>query len=233
MVVDTTFLTVAHGLIGTCAVLSGALALVLPKGPFRHRLAGPCFTVLIVAMVPIVCAEALLKPGSISPLGIVFVFLMAYLVVTSWATVRTSKKTTERTRAPIDIIAPVTGLCISIYCYYLGVDALATPAAGDAVPPNEVYFFFGTLMLVATLLDLIQLRERGTGGKHRIIRHIWRNAFALFLATSTLFTGPGSIVFPEFVQGNSLLVIPQLLVAIFALYWISKIQFKKNSTGRW
>lgn len=214
----------AHALTGSAVVCSGAMALLLSKGSFQHKIAGRLFVGSMLLMGPVVAAGALLEPGSISSLGILFVFFIIYLVVSAWSTIRQS----EHLLAPLDIAAPVVALCISIAGLIMGYDAVNNPSERENLPPQGAYFFFTALAFIAMLLDVNNLRLRGLRGKHRVVRHIWRMSCALFFATSTLFTGPGSIVFPESVRGNPVLSIPQLLVVIIALFWIYRLLFSKR-----
>jgi len=216
---NTEVLTTIHAVVGMSAVLCGLLAFVLAKGSLFHRVAGRFFTGLIVSMVAIVSAEAFLKPGSISALGFVFILLMAYLVGSAWATVRV----TVGSIRTVDLAAPLVAFSIFIACCYLGAEALSNPKMTDKAPPVEAYFFFGTLTFITMLLDLNHIRLGGTRGNHKIIRHVWRMSLALFLSSSTLFTGPGSIIFPEPIRGNPALAIPQILVVCIALYWVSNL----------
>ncbi len=216
----------AHALTGSAVVCSGAMALLLSKGSSQHKLAGRLFVGSMLLMGPVVAAGALFAPGSVSSLGILFVFFITYLVVSAWSTIRRP----EHLLAALDIAAPVVALCISIAGLIMGYDAVNYPSEGDNLPPQEAYFFFAALAFIAMLLDVNNLRLRGLCGKHRIVRHIWRMSGALFFATSTLFTGPGSIVFPESVRGNPVLSIPQLLVVIVALLWIYRLLFSKRQS---
>ncbi len=223
---DMSFVMAAHALTGSAVVCSGAMALLLSKGSSKHKLAGRVFVGLMLLMGPVVAAGALFAPGSISSLGILFVFFIIYLVVSAWSTIRRP----ERLLAPLDIAAPVVALCISVAGLIMGFDAVSNPSDGENIPPQEACFFFAALAFIAMLLDINNLRQGGVRGKHRIVRHVWRMSCALFFATSTLFTGPGSIVFPESVRGNFVLSIPQSLVAILALFWIYRLLFSKRQT---
>jgi protein-S-isoprenylcysteine O-methyltransferase Ste14 len=221
---DTSFVMVAHALTGSAVVSSGATALLSSKGSSKHKLAGQIFVASMLVMGPIVAAGAWFTPGSISSLGILFVFFMIYLVVSAWSTIRQS----ERLLSPFDIAAPVVALCISTTGLILGIDALSNPVIEQAAPPKEGYFFFAALASIAMLLDVNNIRIGGVHGKHRIVRHVWRMSCVLFFATSTLFTGPGSIVFSESVRAHPVLSIPQFLVVILALYWIYQLLFSKR-----
>jgi hypothetical protein len=221
---NISLLMAMHMLTGSVVVLSGAMALLLSKGSSQHKMAGRLFVGSIILMGPVVAAEAWLLPGRISSLGILFVFFIIYLVVSAWLTIHRS----EPGIGPLDILAPVFALCISIAGLIMGYDAVSNPSEAEALPPNEAYFFFSALAFVAMLLDANNLKSGGVRGKHRIVRHVWRMSCALFFTTSSLFTGPGSIVFPESVRGNPLLSIPQMLVVIIAIFWIYRLLFSKQ-----
>ena len=213
-----------HTLTGIAIVSSGAIALLFSKGSSQHRLAGQIFASLMLMMGPIVVAGAWLAPGSVSTLGILFVIFIAYLVVSAWSTIRR----TDHPLVPLDIAAPVVALCISIACLYMGLHALSTSNIGEDLPPREAYFFFAALAFVTMLLDINNIRQGGVRGKHRIVRHVWRMNCALFFATSSIFTGPGAIVFSDSVRGNSVLLIPQLSVVTVALFWIYRLLISKR-----
>lgn len=221
---DTPLVMAAHALVGSTVVGSGALALLLRKGSAQHKLAGRLFVGSMLLMGSVVAAGSLLTPGSISSLGILFVFFIIYLVLSAWSTIRQ----TEHPITLLDIAAPAAALGISIAGLMMGFDAINDPSGVADLPPNQAYFFFAALAFIAMLLDANNIRLGGVRGKHRIVRHVWRMACALFFATSTLFTGPGSIVLPEPVRGNFAMSIPQILVVLFALIWIYRLLFSKR-----
>lgn len=218
---DMSSVMVVHALTGIAVVCSGAIALLTSKGSSHHKLAGRLFVGTMLLMGPVVAAGVLYAHDSISSLGILFVFFILYLVASAWSTIRRP----EHRLAKIDMAAPVVALGISATGLIMGYDAIGNPGEGENLPPSEAYFFFAALAFTAMLLDINNVRLGGVRGKHRIIRHVWRMSCALFFATSTLFTGPGSIVFPEALRGNPVLSIPQLLVLILALYFIYRLLF--------
>lgn len=209
----------AHAIVGTTVVLFGSLALALRKGSVMHRIAGRLFVVALVLMGPVVALQAGLQPASLSPLGLLFMLFILYLVVSAWSTISRPAATISL----LDYAIPLVALGIGIAGISMGLTlpASAVDAAGAA--PNEAYFFFATLAFIALLLDINHLRQGGVKGKHRIARHVWRMSCAMFFATSTLFTGPGSIVFPQWLRGHEALFVPQLLVVVVAFYWLFKL----------
>lgn len=213
-------------LAGSAVVFGGAMALILRKGSAQHQLAGRLFVVASVSMGPLVAASAWFSPGSISSLGILFVFFMIYLVVSAWATIHRSGSGI----APLEVIAPFVALGISMAGLILGYAAISRLGLAEGSPPNEAYFFFAGLAFVAMLLDINNIKVGGVRGKHRIVRHVWRMGCAMFFATASLFTGPGSIVFPDGVKGNPVLSIPETLVVIVSIFWIYRLLFLKRKS---
>lgn len=211
-------------LIGSAVVFSGVMALLLNKGRPLHKLAGRVFVGSIVLMGPVILAEVWHSSNRISSLGILFVAFIIYLVVSAWITIHQ----TEPTIGLLDILAPVVAICISIAGLVMGLDAVNKMSQTGSLPPNEAYFFFSALAFMAMILDVNNLRKRGLRGKHRIVRHVWRMSCGLFFATSSFFTGPGSIIFPESMRENPLLSIPQWLVFTLAVLWVFRLLFLKN-----
>ncbi len=221
---DISFIVVVHMLTGSAVVLSGAMALLLTKGSSQHKVAGRLFVGSMVLMGPVVAAGAWLSPGSISSLGMLFVFFIVYLVVSGWSTIHRS----EPGIGLLDLLAPVAALCIYVAGLMMGYSGLGNASGEEGLPPNEAYFFFSALAFLAMVFDVHNILIGGVRGKHRIIRHVWRMNCGLFFATSSLFTGPGSIVFPESVRADPLLSVPQILVVIIAIFWICRLLFSKQ-----
>lgn len=221
---DISFIVVVHMLAGSAVVLSGAMALLLRKGSSQHKFTGRLFVGSMVLMGPIVVAGAWFSPGSVSSLGLLFVFFIIYLVGSAWITI----SRTEPGIGLLDKLSPAVALCVSAAGLMMGFDAVSNASDKQALQPNEAYFFFSALAFVAMVLDINHLRSGGVRGKHRIVRHVWRMSCGLFFATSSLFTGPGSVVFPESVRANPLLSIPQVLVIIISIFWIYNLLFLKQ-----
>lgn len=212
-----------HALIGTVTVCTGAMALLISKGCLLHKLCGRAFVCSMLLMGFVIFASVWFEPGSISSLGILFVLFMNYLVVSAWS----SMSHIKRFSVPVAYAAPVVALCISISGVMLGIDAISSPIIEENTPPTEAYFFFAAVAFIAMLLDINNFRLKGVRGKHRIVRHIWRMTGALFFATSTLFTGPSSIVFSETIRGSLFLAAPQFIVLSLSLLWIGSLLFFK------
>lgn len=212
-------------IVGSFTVLTGAMALLLSKGTWLHKLSGRLFVLSMILMGPIVGAGVLLTPGSISSLGVFFVFFIIYLVITAWSTIHNS----DSHVGLIEVLGPFFAFGIFITGLYMGICASDAGSVDADWSSNEAFFFFSTFAFATMILDVNNLRCRGVQGKHRIVRHVWRMSCALFFATSSLFTGPGSIVFPESIRTSPILSVPQFLVLIISLLWIWRILYSKRT----
>jgi uncharacterized membrane protein len=213
-------LMLIHVVTGTVSVLAGAIALFATKGSKIHRAAGNIFFAFMMVMATTGAIIALQKPSMITFLAGVFTL---YLVATSWVTIR-------RTVPKIgifDVVAPLVALGIGAGGIWFGLEALQSVLKLKDGFPAEPYFFFGGLALVAAALDINLLIHRGVQGRHRIARHVWRMCFALYIATGSLFTGPGARAFPESIRDSVLLSVPENVVALLIVFWLARVLFTK------
>ena len=68
-----------------------------------------------------------------------------------------------------------------------------------------------------------------TDGK-RIVRHLWRMCFGLFIATGSFFLGQQQ-VFPAFVRGSNALFVPAILPLVLMIFWLIRVRFKNAHGG--
>jgi hypothetical protein len=73
----------------------------------------------------------------------------------------------------------------------------------------------------------------GVYGAPRIVRHLWRMCFGLFIATGSLFLGQQQ-VFPAFLRKTNVLFVPALLPLLSLIFWLFRVRFtnayKKQSS---
>ncbi len=209
-----------HVAAGTVSVLAGAFALFSRKGSKIHRAAGNIFFAFMLLMASTGAIVAFQKPTMITFLAGVFT---AYLVTTAWVTIR-------RTAPKIslfEVISPLVAMAVSGAGFYFGLEALQSATKLKDGFSAEPYFFFGGLALIAAALDTSLLIRRGVVGRHRIARHVWRMCFALYIATGSLFTGPGAQAFPESIRDSFLLSVPENVVALLMVFWLGRVLFTK------
>ncbi len=214
-----TVLMSTHGLVGTCVVLSGGCAILSRKGSNFHRKSGKVFAVALCLMAAVILTTGLLAARLVSTLGITYTALACYLVLTSWATVRSPPGRLDR----FSYIAPALACSIGMVALYWGFSAALGYVEIDDDIPVAAYFGFGGLAFLMAWGDILVILKGGLVGGQRLARHLWRMCFVFYLSTATLFTGPGSVVFPEGIRGSWPLMLPELSVLVLSLYWLTKI----------
>ena len=195
-----------HYVAGLLAILTGFVALFSPKGSHLHRRSGRLFVVAMVVMLGLGALMAFFvvdKPGN----GLSALFTI-YLVVTSLLTV---------TRRVEDVRSHTTWL------------------AGFALAIGVLALVDGSLLLAPAALacgvsDLRMLRRGSITGTQRLVRHLWRMTFALFVATGSFFLGQAKVI-PEPLRNFALLSIPVLAVLAMLLYWLWRMNIKKSVAG--
>jgi uncharacterized membrane protein len=197
---------------GSIALLAGAIALFASKGAALHRKSGAVFAYAMFVMTLSGVYIAITLPVRIS---VIAGGLAAYLVATSWLTVRKPRWHSMR----FDVTLMAFAFATAAMAYYWGSLALAAPDGRLDRYPATPFFVFGTVSLIGALLDLRMLITKGVIGKHRIARHLWRMGFAMYIATSAFFLGQAKL-FPEPIRKIWLLAIPVLLVLVTTAYWL-------------
>jgi hypothetical protein len=213
-----------HGVVGTCVVISGISALISRKGSDFHRSSGILFALSLCVMAVIILITAFMAPHLISTLGITFTALACYMVLSSWETVRQRPATLSR----LGYIAPVVASSVGILALYWGSMAASGYQEVDDDVPVAAYFVFGGLAFLSAGGDVSTILKGGAVGAQRLARHLWRMCFGLYLFTSGLFTGSGSVVFPEQIRGSWVLMIPELSVLILSIYWLNRVFWKQK-----
>ena len=207
-----------HVTAGIVGILSGTTALLVRKGCPVHRRAGTWFFVSMLAMATIgaVLSPFLPRPNWGNVVGGVFTF---YLVATSWVTIRRSDGGAGWAALGAFLVAG----CVVAMDFTLGVRAAhAAPASHDGTP-LAAYFVFGTAAALAAGGDLRVLLLRGVQGRERLTRHLWRMCVALLIAAFSFFLGQPQ-VFPRFLRGSPLLLLPELVIVGLLFFWLIRVQ---------
>jgi uncharacterized membrane protein len=214
-------LHIAAGIMG---LLSGTAAMVFRKGSRRHGLAGDVFVVSMLTMAACAVWLAILKhqPGNV--VGGVFTF---YLVATAWMTARRRNGSTSL----FDWAALMIPLLGGTILWISGVElARSHVTATDGVPVG-IRFFMGSVMLLAAAGDLRMMVGGAVTGGRRIVRHLWRMCFGLFIATGSFFLGQQQ-VFPVFVRGSNVLFVLAILPLVLMIFWLIRVRFKNGFGGK-
>jgi len=193
---------------GVVGVLSGFAAMSFRKGTRRHRVAGNVFFVAMLVM-----------GSSAAYLGNVVGGLLAcYLVATAWLTARRRAGETSIFDWAAFLFALAVGVLIMTHVVRLVTGAVA-PKPGV---PVGMIFFLGSVALLAAAGDLRMLLGGGVFGRQRIVRHLWRMCFGLFIATGSFLAQRRVIVF----MGGPKILFLAVLPLILMIFWLIRVRFK-------
>ena len=203
---------VIHICAGVVGLLSGGAAISFRKGSHRHRRAGNIFFVAMLVM-----------GLSAVYLGNVFGGLFAcYLVTTAWLTARQREGETSI----VDWIALLFGVVVGVAILTSGVRVATGSLKGQPGVPVRMIFFVGSVVLHAAAGDVRMLVRGGVVGRQRIVRHLWRMCFGLFIASGSFFLGQQQ-VFPAFLRKTNVLLLPAILPLILMIFWLFRVRFSK------
>ncbi|HEY4548553.1 MAG TPA: hypothetical protein VIG90_19305 [Pedomonas sp.] len=210
-------MTVLHIIAGLLALLSGAVALVALKGGKLHRKSGTVFVYTMLFMSGTGAVLATMVPDRLSVIAGLLTF---YLVVTALLAVQPLGATSRKAHVGALLVALATG----VIGFYFGYEAQVSGTGVKDGQPTPVYFVFGSVALLAAMLDIRMLRAGGLQGVQRLTRHLWRMCFALLIACASFFLGQAQ-VFPEPMRILPLLAAPVLLVLLILIYWLVRVRW--------
>jgi uncharacterized membrane protein len=207
-------LHISAGMVG---MVSGATALILRKGSPRHALVGKVFVVSMLSMAATATYLAVLKHQDSNIGGGILTF---YLVATAWLTARRKDGETSM----FDWGALLVPVALGLLTWLQGVRMIEA-GSPDGNFRVGMSFFIGTVLLLAGTGDLRMLLRGGVSGKQRIVRHLWRMCFGLFIATGSFFLGQGSKIFPSIFRQSPLMLIPAFLPLVLLIFWVLRVRF--------
>lgn len=209
-------LHVAGGIVG---LLSGTVAMLYPKGSQEHRTAGKVFVVSMLIMGACATYLAVLKHQMNNVFGGILTF---YLISPAW---RAGRKTDQRPGI-FDWGALLLALALGTSLWTLGVRIMKGLSEQQSGVPIGMYFFMGTIPLLAAAGDIRMLVRGGISGRPRIVRHLWRMCFGLFIATGSFFLGQQQ-VFPEAIRKQYILAPLAILPLPLLIYWSVRVKFTR------
>jgi uncharacterized membrane protein len=209
---------------GLVAVLTGSTALLARKGGRLHRRSGDAFVISMLIMAAGGAIAAVVKSQTFNIFAGVFAF---YLVATAFLTVRRKEDEAGRTEFVFLLVA----LAAAITALSIGANRIASKDGGAAG-----YFVFATIALLCSAGDVRMLLRHGLSGAQRMLRHVWRMCFALFVAAGSFFLGTASDpvfqraglrarLFTAEIRRTHLPQVPVLIIVILTIFWICRVKF--------
>jgi hypothetical protein len=221
---------IAGGIVG---MLTGTAALVFRKGGRWHVLAGKIFVASMLIMSAFAVYLAVLKHQSGNIGGGILTF---YLILTAWLTARRRDGQT----GVYDWLALLIPFALGILTWINGIRVLRSGATSEDGVPVGMNFFMGTVMLLAAAGDVRMLMRGGVLGAKRIVRHLWRMCFGLFIAAGSFFLGPsnrplrllsaagiGQHLSPAIFDTN-LYIVLSVLPLILLIFWTFRVWLSRG-----
>jgi hypothetical protein len=115
-------------------------------------------------------------------------------------------------------------LFVGIGLWISGLQAVHRQVKSTDGVPVGMHFFMGSVMLLAAAGDIRMLVRGGVFGAKRIVRHLWRMCFGLFVATGSFFLGQQQ-VFPAWLRQTNVLFVPALLPLVLLMFWLFRVWF--------
>ena len=200
-------LLIVHICGGILGVLSGGVALFVRKGSRLHRRAGNVFVMAMLVMGSSGAYLGFLKSQTPNVLA---GLLTSYLVATAWLTVKRKEGMTGRGEFALLLLGLAAGI-------------------GALMAGGAVAYVFRVVIVLAVAGDLRVLIRGGVSGAKRMMRHLWRMGFAMFIATASFFLGGGNragvraALFTPAIRKAHLNAIPVLIVVFTTLYWVLRV----------
>jgi len=205
---------------GTAGVASGFLAASLRKGSPRHRITGNVF---FISMLGLGVSGAYMAWMKSQPPNLLGGVLTCYLVATAWITARRR----EGQPGIFDWVALLFVLTIGAVQFTLGLQAVLSPTGTRYGFPPGPYFLFGFVALLAVIGDMRMLVRGGISGTQRLVRHLWRMCFALFIASGSIFLARPHL-FPVFLRRTYVIFLLGILPLILMIFWLVRVRFKNR-----
>ncbi len=150
----------------------------------------------------------------------------SYLAFTAATTV----KPLPRTGRGLDVALMILAFTLAAGMYAYGVVAWEKPRHMFTGVPAGMFFFLGTICLLAGLGDWRMIREGGLQGIRRLTRHLWRMCFGLFIATGSFFLGQMQFV-PAPIRVVPLLLVLAIAPLVLLLYWVWRVRLRGHVSG--
>ncbi len=212
-----TLLVALHVLAGAVAMLFGFSILFIAKGSDTHKRVGLGYFYAMLALGSTGAAVATLRS---IPLSLLNGLLVCYFVLTSLSTIRAGRAQ----RRKLDWM--LAGFGAALLLGYVLAVFVARGMPGGMLGGFEVaaYVVFGLVTAMAVFGDLRYIRSGPRSPGARLVRHLWRMFFPLFMATAAFFLGQAKL-FPVEIQQPSYLFVPVLLVLGAMLFWVCRAWF--------
>ncbi len=203
---------------GAIALLAGYAVIFVNKGGTSHKYLGRCY---VVSMLALGLTGTYIAVSRQIPLSILNGLVLCYFVLSSLNVIRQPARRSNTLDNLLFAFVLMLTLGFAWYAFQ------ATQVDGGKLGGFgvEAYLVFGSVMLVCCIADFRYIKSGGLSGNSRLIRHLWRMFFPLFMSTAAFFLGQAKHL-PEPLRKPEILLTPVFLVIVSAIYWTFKVSGK-------
>ncbi|MEZ5997641.1 MAG: hypothetical protein R3B98_02985 [Hyphomonas sp.] len=204
---------------GAVGIASGAVTLATRKGSSAHRAAGKVFFwAMLAAYVIAACVSPFIDTGQ-RPNFIAAVMAL-YLLLSGWQAGHV-RRAGEGWTAWAGLAA--AALILAMGLLFMRMGAMSPTGTVDGAPP-QAFIVFTAAGAFALAGEIHAIARKGLTGAARIVRHLWRMCFSLFIASGSFFLGQQRVM-PEAWRGSVWLTLAALMPLILLAYWLVRIRF--------
>ena len=127
---------------------------------------------------------------------------------------------------PIGRVTLLLAIAIGATSFTFAFEAVANGGTRKGMPAFP-FFLFGVPALFAVIGDIRVIRSGARKGASRLVRHLWRMCFALFIGAISFFIGQAE-VFPEPIRIRPLLALPVLAVLVTMFFWLWRLRRSRS-----
>lgn len=212
-----------HILWGAIALFAGYAVIICNKGQTSHKYLGRTY---VIAMLFLGLSGSYIAIIQKVPLSFLNGLVLCYFVLSALNTIWQPAKTINKIDKQLFTFVCLLLIGFVWYAYQAAI-APSGKLGGFGVP---AYVVFGSVILGCAIADFRYIRMGGKHGKSRLIRHLWRMFFPLFMSTAAFFFGQAKHL-PMALQRIEFLIVPVLFVILTAIYWVAKTQFNFKVLG--
>lgn len=207
-----------HVMGGLIAIAGGFAALAFRKGSLEHRNAGVTF---FWGMMIMSVGAAWLGYIRSELNDIVAAVTIAYLVTTARWAIQGEATRGRFLEAGAFVVA--IGITIANVAFALR----AANAGGTLYGHSAILYWISAAITAFTAsLDLNFVVRGVLSWRHRLVRHLSRMCFALWIAVASFFLGQMK-VFPDVLRNVYLLATPVLVVFLAMIYWLVRMLMRR------
>lgn len=212
-------LILIHIVSGALALLAGYAVILCKKGAVTHKYLGRAYVVSMLALGLSGTYIALVRGVPISILnGLVLCYFVLSALNIMW-------QPANRVNW-LDKVLMVAALFLTFGFAWYAYQTTQVPSGELAGFGIMAFLVFGSVMAISTIADLRYIKLGGLAKNKRLIRHLWRMYFPLFMSTAAFFLGQAKLL-PEALQRAEVLFTPVALVVCTALFWVMKVRMGK------